>query len=672
MIGVAKQGLEMLQQAYQATVGETIKYAEQVRDLSRTIGSSAEESSKLIQAADDVKVSTETLSAGLEAAIRKGVKPTIEGIAELADEYNAIADPIARTKFLMDNFGRSGADLAPLMEKGADGIRELGQAAEDTGLVLSQDMVDAARENEIAADNLNDHWTAFSITLTNAVLPPLNQLMNEMDANAERERLLIQMEEQGIITLQEHSRVSHINLEEQRQSKTTIEDLKERIEEATQARLKDVEALEKWRDETAKAGAYTEALSAGLRGVNAEAARWQGLAGNWQETADAIKAASDAASEAKFRPLLEAGLSGVISGATEQYNQSQAEISEQLEKTRAELEKYESQQGKTVTVTEEATVSQAEYANAQFDAETAAIRLTEAQAKLNENTDPEKQRQLEGAILDAAVAMENAQEKARKYAEGLGESNTITLDYTTKIGELKDQEAELLQQQEQARQQRIDATNQLILQNTTMGLNSEASLEVARALGLVDEESYALSKSSLDLYNRFDAMDGKMGDGIENVSGYASAVGSLASAVASLQDRHITITVDIIQREMSNQHIYDDMFDAGFVPEGDSAGGTVGGSNKNQNNLKPGEVRQAAYGAPFGRDTLVYNENPSTRPEVPILNQDGSGYVLTKQDAQEVLAGAAGGPSLTQNFYLPSEIQVEMAARRAVELMKAG
>jgi antitoxin component HigA of HigAB toxin-antitoxin module len=84
--------------------------------LGRTIGATPEEASKLIQAADDVQISYETLTTALEAAIRKGVEPTIEGLGGLADQYNAIQDPIERTKFLMDNFGRSGADLAPLME----------------------------------------------------------------------------------------------------------------------------------------------------------------------------------------------------------------------------------------------------------------------------------------------------------------------------------------------------------------------------------------------------------------------------------------------------------------------------------------------------------------------------------------------------------------------------
>lgn len=177
-IQIGKQAFAVLQSAINETVGVTVDYAKQVRDLSRTIGASAEESSKLIQAADDVQVSYQSLTVALQAAIRKGVEPTIEGIGKLADQYNAIQDPIARTKFLMDNFGRSGADLAPLMERGAAGIRELGDAAGAAGLVMSQEGVQAARDYEIALDNLEDQVLGMKVAIGQELIPPLTQSAN--------------------------------------------------------------------------------------------------------------------------------------------------------------------------------------------------------------------------------------------------------------------------------------------------------------------------------------------------------------------------------------------------------------------------------------------------------------------------------------------------------------
>jgi len=170
-IQLVQQAYQVLQKGYQAVITETVAYAEEVRSLSRTIGASAEESSKLIQAADDVKVSYESLSTGMQIAIRNGLEPTVEGMGKLSDQYVSIQDPIGRAKFLLDNFGRSGADLAPLMELGADGIRELGDAAESTGLVLSQVDIDATRTYEKAVDEIGDTFEGLKVEVGLELIP---------------------------------------------------------------------------------------------------------------------------------------------------------------------------------------------------------------------------------------------------------------------------------------------------------------------------------------------------------------------------------------------------------------------------------------------------------------------------------------------------------------------
>lgn len=180
-IEIAQKAFQMLNQALDATVGFTVEYAKEVRDLSRTIGATPDDASKLIQVADDVNVSYGTLTSALEAGIRKGVKPTVDGLAQMADEYNAIQDPIERTKYLMDNFGRSGADLAPLMELGAAGIREAGDAAEAAGLVMNTQAVQAARNYEIAMDNLSDTIGGVKISIGNFLIPVLNQASDALN-----------------------------------------------------------------------------------------------------------------------------------------------------------------------------------------------------------------------------------------------------------------------------------------------------------------------------------------------------------------------------------------------------------------------------------------------------------------------------------------------------------
>ena len=159
--------------AFKKMVDETVDYGMQVRDMGLLIGASAEESSKLIQAADDVFVSYESLSRGMQIAIRNGVEPTIDGMGRLADQYNSIQDPIERTKFLLDTFGRSGAELAPLMQLGSDGLKELGDEAEKVGLVLDQETIRATIKYKEAVDSLNDTLAGIKMQIGSVVLPAL-------------------------------------------------------------------------------------------------------------------------------------------------------------------------------------------------------------------------------------------------------------------------------------------------------------------------------------------------------------------------------------------------------------------------------------------------------------------------------------------------------------------
>jgi phage shock protein A len=183
-VQLAQQAYAALEGVYDKVITQTVEYAEEVRQLSRTIGSTPEDASKLIQAADDVKVSFSDLTTGMNIAIRNGLSPTIEGMGALADQYLAIEDPIERSKFLLDSFGRSGANLAPLMEKGAKGIKELGDAAKEVGLVLDQKALDSTREYEIAVDNLTDSWQGFAVTVGTEAIPAIVKLLDQFTDSA--------------------------------------------------------------------------------------------------------------------------------------------------------------------------------------------------------------------------------------------------------------------------------------------------------------------------------------------------------------------------------------------------------------------------------------------------------------------------------------------------------
>ncbi len=157
---------------------ETVNYAKQVEDLGRLIGATPEEASRLIQVADDTRISYDTLATSMEAAIRKGFNPSIKGLEEIREKYQAIQDPIDKSKFLMDTFGRAGADMAPLLELPRDRLIELAKEADEVGLTMTGENLQAAKDYALAMDGLEDSVNGVKIKLGNELIPALTWLID--------------------------------------------------------------------------------------------------------------------------------------------------------------------------------------------------------------------------------------------------------------------------------------------------------------------------------------------------------------------------------------------------------------------------------------------------------------------------------------------------------------
>lgn len=160
------QGIELVQKAvgalkaiHEATVGTFIEYADQVRNITRATGESAEEASRLIQAADDVGIAYDKLQMSLQMAARQGIDTSVESLKAMSEEYLTLAPGTERMQFVLENFGRAGADMGRLLEQGAEGIDKL-TASIEGGLVLSDDVLKQARMHEILTDELNDQIEA--------------------------------------------------------------------------------------------------------------------------------------------------------------------------------------------------------------------------------------------------------------------------------------------------------------------------------------------------------------------------------------------------------------------------------------------------------------------------------------------------------------------------------
>jgi hypothetical protein len=164
-----------VQQIYAETVGEFIDYATEVRTLSSVTGQSAESSSRMIQVMDDFNISGDQVTTMLRMMAKEGLTPNIQTMATLSDRYLALAPGVERATFLQRNFGRSGADLALVMDQGSAAILDRNARVSEM-LVLDEQALADAREMELAVDDLNDAWMGIELAFSRTVIPTLADL----------------------------------------------------------------------------------------------------------------------------------------------------------------------------------------------------------------------------------------------------------------------------------------------------------------------------------------------------------------------------------------------------------------------------------------------------------------------------------------------------------------
>jgi hypothetical protein len=92
-------------------------------------------------------------------------KPTDELLEDLAERFSKMPDGIKKTALATQAFGRSGAELLPFLNKGRAGIDELREAAYDYGVILDEDVIEAAKRWE----EQQKHLTAALKGLRNAI-----------------------------------------------------------------------------------------------------------------------------------------------------------------------------------------------------------------------------------------------------------------------------------------------------------------------------------------------------------------------------------------------------------------------------------------------------------------------------------------------------------------------
>jgi hypothetical protein len=131
-----------------------------------------------------VKLSKQIASGG-EAFSRLGIhtqdangimRTNVDVLLDTADAFSQMQDGTAKTAMAVELFGKSGADLIPLLNEGSEGLREMQEMAEKLGLTFNEETVEAAGNFNDTLDFMGGALQGVSRQVAAQMLPTLNSL----------------------------------------------------------------------------------------------------------------------------------------------------------------------------------------------------------------------------------------------------------------------------------------------------------------------------------------------------------------------------------------------------------------------------------------------------------------------------------------------------------------
>lgn len=172
-LGLAQDALRTIGDAYEATVGKAMRYAQQVRDLTSISGQSVEDTARFIQVLDDYQLTVEDAETATRKLTEEGLAPNIETLATLSDQYLRLGTAQEKNEFILKNLGRSGLQWVNILNQGSAAIKA-NAAAVDQALIPNQKLLDQAETLRKRQDALADSANGLAITVGNKAIPALD------------------------------------------------------------------------------------------------------------------------------------------------------------------------------------------------------------------------------------------------------------------------------------------------------------------------------------------------------------------------------------------------------------------------------------------------------------------------------------------------------------------
>ena len=188
-----------------SVAGESAKWADDLNTMAMQTGLTTEQLQKFEYASELIDVSVETITGSMTkltknmSSAKDGTGAAAEAFAQLGvaitddsgalrdneDVFNDVIDALGavgneteRDALAMSIFGKSAQELNPLIIQGSDALKQLGQEAEDAGMILDQDALDSLNDVSDAMAGLKNTATAAGRQLTASFAQPMAGAVN--------------------------------------------------------------------------------------------------------------------------------------------------------------------------------------------------------------------------------------------------------------------------------------------------------------------------------------------------------------------------------------------------------------------------------------------------------------------------------------------------------------
>ena len=442
---VAGLGIAAAVTAYVNSLKTAIDTADRIDDLSEKYGIAAEKLSVYSFASEVAGTSSEAFATGLNklsktmAAAAGGGKEQIAVFEALGVQYknangslrsvdDVLLDVAARFKGYEDGagkaalaqalFGKSGADLIPLLNKGADGISKLTTEAKALGAAFGNDLAKQAGDFNDNLKRIELASAGAKIALVGELLPSLNATLEAFIRNAKEGGVFI-----GVLkTLAEGARI-RLGFDEVGKLKTDASAISGEIERVTNQMVGLSNTIERDPGNEAAKRRY-ETLRGTLRGLQGQA---QSTGEALRRAAEVVKPIENYGNEGRNSPLVKVAApivgkgNGSASAAVDKTAKAYATLTQQI--------------GERISVSQAELASGEKLSASQKYGIDVMTKLASTELKFSD-----AQKIAIGSLLSKSLALDEAQRLEALYAKTAEESLKLSLeeaDALRKIGDAR-------------------------------------------------------------------------------------------------------------------------------------------------------------------------------------------------------------------------------------------